>query len=83
MQNAGTGVLNPVYRAHEHRRVKLDSTPTASATLDVVSAFSELKKISPYGNISVESVSLNTLYVHVYLTIHKFEHICVITELMS
>ena len=34
-------------------------------------------EISTYGNISVENVSLNTLYVHVYLTIHgDWAHLC-------
>ena len=70
MQNTGTGVLNPVYREQEHScfHTKLDGT----RLLPHVRCWQRLQgaqEISPYGNISLESVSLNTLYVHVYLTI--------------
>ena len=35
------------------------------------------QEIIPYGNISVESVSLNTFYIHAYLTIHEvWAHLC-------
>ena len=75
MQNAETVVLNPEFRAQEHRHTKLDSTPTASVRFCQWLQWAQ--EISPYGNIGVESVSLNILYIHVYLTIHEVgAHLC-------
>ena len=65
--------FNPVYREQEHCccRTKLDGTQLLPH-VRCCQGLQGAQEISPYGNSCVESVSLNTHYVHyVYLTIHE------------